>query len=685
MKLFILLSLMLFSLSSLAVTKNTRSNIKIAIEDTTDIGAVDYDGNDVVLCSNWQYESDSNNNSIHRVTVSITPIAAGAEYKNSVFIRNPCDGEAEIELRRPEDSCAADTIIESVNQQGDLVLWTSSFTENAFSNSCSKKSMINVDGSEMCSPNKSFVIIECQNGSSIDLSNEPNNEFPFAKIFHVDPLGNGTNAANDLDDVNSDSIFGGIATIIVGHCDDPVSMERVNLIDALNIRNSLPENDCTVSAETCRNSIKSVMSTHRTTGWSNVPNLKTRTSPTDHGLDFSVLDFIEANLYTLKVGGNGRRESPIFDNGSNKCSDVNNRDSYVNTPGTSSRDVSLITKRDDVTISPVQLSFLYVNRSDSNGSGPIGIGDYGTLFANTRRIDFAKMNKISIYDPAKEVSKIYGYCVYNDEVCPTGTIDHSSGGLMFSTTYVPIPADSTLGTNAFCVGQWRVNSQSDLTGTQHGNLIFDVCDSPLNSGLSETEKNKFKMMTLKQYNALYRDWEKVDDNWSGGTSGVGHAYVDRHSSNLFLWSSESRAYCNVIDGHWSMETTNGDYVAVPNPVINPDCRVYYHSMAFFDFSDDDDVFTPFTETSTRTCARSEVGNRTHYVGYYDDDITPSRKNGILLFSYNSSDVGESHAINVADGLFESDYLSQDVIHNNHVYLPGSTCPQISTIHKYEMY
>ena len=677
--------IIVISTSSFGLTKHTRSNIKLAVEDNINLASADIDGNDIVFCSNWQYESDSDNNSIHRLTASITPIAAGAEYKNSVFIRNPCNGPAEIELRRPEDACSAETIIESVNQQGGMVLWTSSFTENAFSSTCGKKSMINVDGNEVCAPNKSFVIIECQGGSSIDLSSEPNNELPFAKLFHVDAFGDGTGAGNDADDVNSDTIFGGIATIIVGHCDDPVSKERINFIDALDIRNNLGVNDCTVNADTCRSSITSVLNAHRTTGWSNMPNLKTRTIPGDHGIDFSVQSFIEANLYTLKPGGNGRRESPIFDNSANKCSDINNRDSYVNTPGIPRLNVPLITKRNDISHSPSRLSYLYVNRSDSNGSGPIGLGDYGTIPANSRYIDFANMNKISIYDPSKEVSMIHGYCVYNGENCPTGIIDHSSDGVVLSTSYVPIPADPTLGTDAFCVGQSRVYSGANLTGTAHGNLIYNVCDSPINGGIPEAEKDNFKMMTLKQYNALYRDWEKVDANWSGGESGVGNAYVDRYNSNFLLYSTQTRSDCNVENAHWSLETTNGDFVRVPNPVINSGCSVSYHSMVFFDFDDSDNVFTPFTETSTRVCARSELGNTTHYVGYYDDNITPSRQNAIQMLTHNLLDENIYHAETVSPGTISSDYLSQDIIQNGRVYLPGSTCPQISTIHNYELY
>ena len=61
-------------------------------------------------------------------------------------------------------------------------------------------------------------LLNVQNGSEIDLSVEPDNEFPFAKIFHVDAKADGTDAGNDSDDVNSDTLFGGcnkLSSVIV--------------------------------------------------------------------------------------------------------------------------------------------------------------------------------------------------------------------------------------------------------------------------------------------------------------------------------------------------------------------------------------------------------------------------------------------------------------------------------------
>ena len=107
-----------------------------------------------------------------------------------------------------------------------MILWTSSFTQNAFSSECSTSKMINVAGTEVCSPNKSYFVIECQGDAVIDLSTETDNEFPFAKIFHVDAYADGTDAGNDTDDVNSDTIFGGLATIIIATAMTPFLEKR---------------------------------------------------------------------------------------------------------------------------------------------------------------------------------------------------------------------------------------------------------------------------------------------------------------------------------------------------------------------------------------------------------------------------------------------------------------------------
>ena len=684
MKLVVLLSILLVSFSVNALTKSTRSDIRVSIEDTTDLDAVDYDANDIVFCSNWQYESVTDNNSIHRVTLSITPIAAGANYSNSVYIRNPCSGSAEIELKRPEDSCGADSIIETVDQ-GGMLLWTSSFTDNAFSSECSRDIMINIGGNEVCAPNKSWVVIECQDGSSIDLTNEPNNEFPFAKLFHVDAKSNGTEEGKDADDVNSDTIFGGLATIIIGHCDDPVPEEKINLIDALNVRGNLNVNDCANNAETCRNAIKSILTTHRTTGWSNVENLRKRRIPTGHGISFSAKTFINDNLYTEKVGGNGRRENPIFDEDANECTSDNNQSSYVYVPPATSQNVSHISDNEDIVSPPIAFTYLYYNRS-VNGSGAIGVGDYASSFQN-RKMDFAGLTRLNIYRPNTNMGHVYGYCVYNGETCPTGTINHSStNNISLSTTYVPIGADTTVGTSAFCVSQTRAYDNRSVGGLSHGNELYELCSNPTNNDLTEAQKSNFKMMTWDQYNALIRNWEQVDENWSGGTAGSGYAYVDRLNSFGLTYTTTNTSPCTVDDGFLAMETKNGDFVRIPTPTLTG-CRAFYQAPMIFDFDDSDDAFTLFTETETRECAHSPINDSQLYLRYVENMNTtpPSRESQLQWYTTNASGTTTNDFFSIDDGLYEGDYLATDVIQSGNQVTPGSTCPLLNTVHNYGMY
>ena len=101
----------------------------------------------------------------------------------------------------------------------------------------------------------------------------------------------------------------------------------------------------------------------------------------------------------------------------------------------------------------------------------------------------------------------------------------------YHTTYVPIGADTTVGTSVFCVSQTRAYDNREVGGLSHGNELYDLCSNPTNNDLTEAQKSNFKMMTWDQYNALVRNWEKVDNNWSGGSAGSGYAYVDRLNSS----------------------------------------------------------------------------------------------------------------------------------------------------------
>ena len=710
MKLLVVLTILLTSFTALGVTSSTRSDIRISIEDTTDLNAVDYDANDVVFCSNWNFQSDSNDLSVHRVTVSITPIAAGAQYDNAVYIRNPCNGPAEIELKKPEDACGADSVIETV-AQGEMTLWTSSFTQNSFSSSCGSSMMINVGGNEVCSPNKSYVVIECQGGSEIDLSVEPDNEFPFAKIFHVDAKADGTDAGNDSDDINSDTLFGGLATIIVGHCDDPVSMEKNNLIDALNVRNSLNANDCANNAETCRNAIKSVLTSHRTAGWGNIANVRKRNIKRDHGLSFSPKAFITNNMFSRRAGNAGRRKNPIFNEDANECSSENNQDSYVyvSTPASSTIPPSW-ENQSEYTLTQIPSAYInhYFNRSDVNGTGVIGIGGYSNVFRN-KRVDFSNLTRVNIYHSTALNHMNTSYCVYNGSECPSGTQSFQNGSIKWnlmakigtswgtsatwSSKFVPIAADATIGTSAFCISQKNIQtSGTKVNKLTNGNRFYDLCKG--HTSASDEEKAKYAMITFDQYNALIRSWEQQADNYTGGVVGSGHIFMTNYQDVKLLSgggavTATTNCSDKVEDGFLSIKTKVGDYVMAP-VYWTPTCTDLYKGIFIMDFSGDDNQFTEYTEDlPNRTCNRvtSNSGNKNYRVHrlMYGDSSNPNK---MQLYTYGNNTTSTSHKFTLPESASNKNWLHTDATYTTSggaviPVTPGSKCPKINSVNDYE--
>ena len=222
-------------------TTNT-NDIKITIEDLIDENEIDYDANDIVMCTNWSWEvKDNDATKVSKVTFGITPVAAGAKRPNAIYIKNPCEGSGEIELKMLEDSCGDPSVIESVTTNGQLVKLTDSFTLNGFSSECGRTNFINMSEAEICAPNKSYVIVTCDSGSEFDLNN---GTFPYADLFYVDSRADGTDAGNNSDDIHSGTISNGFSFMIIGDCNDPTPEEKVNFIDALGIRDTLDSNDC---------------------------------------------------------------------------------------------------------------------------------------------------------------------------------------------------------------------------------------------------------------------------------------------------------------------------------------------------------------------------------------------------------------------------------------------------------
>lgn len=707
MRLLTLLFIFLTSFNVFALSTSTRSEIKISIEDTTNLSVVDFDGNDVAFCSNWQYESDTDDLLIHRATLSITPIAAGAVYPNSIYIRNLCNGPAEIELKKPEDTCGADSTIETV-AQGGMLLWTTSFTENAFSSNCSTKEMINVRGNEMCSPNKSWVVIECLEGSSIDLTNEPNNEFPFAKIFHVDALANGTEAGKDADDVNSDTLFGGIATIIVGHCDDPVPEERVNIIDALNVRGSLSNNDCTVDAQTCRNAIKNILSSHRTMGWSNIENIRERKTPKNHGIDFTPRPFIANNMFSRRNGNAGRRKNPIFNEDINECSSENNQDSYIHVVTPNSISVPSVFDNQDIagTYYPAAARYIYNNRSDSSsGRGIIGVGPTANAgLAVFNKPDFSRLTRTVILPVSAWDTHANSYCVYNASECPSGIQSFQNGAIDFydfggspayratwSSEFFPIAADPVLGTDAFCISKELASPHQKERPATQGSRIFNLCKG--HTTASAEEKSKYAMITWEQYNALVRNWEQVDDNWSGGSVGVGNILMSSTDGYEDLLLSRQTSGCSQDQENFlTLKTKNGDRVRNPIPLLYS-CSVWYIAPFIADFSGDDNSFTYYTEDlPNRSCTRvtnyaGGVSETMHRIAFAEGN--DGSRAGQLEFWTQNGSTSIIEYITPPPGASNKTWLHTDqtITVNGVTYpvTPGSKCPIVNTINDYVFY
>ena len=213
---------------------------------------------------------------VKTVILSVTPEAAGAEYSNSLYVRNPCAGGGNIILKSTKDSCSSSSVNTRVSAQGGVVLFIENFTQNAFSDECAKTRLINVsDDSYACSPNKTFVKIYCDSDSTFTMNSD--GSFPYAQLFYLDVRNNGTTGDNSTDDVHVDSLYNGLSLINVGACADPIPEERTNFIDALDIRSTIDSSKCSSNASLCRQEIKSAMITKRST-WGSNPNIKEKNS-----------------------------------------------------------------------------------------------------------------------------------------------------------------------------------------------------------------------------------------------------------------------------------------------------------------------------------------------------------------------------------------------------------------------
>ena len=295
---------LLFILSNVAYS-NSSNNVKISIEDTKTNS--DYDANDIVMCTNWSWETKSDDiKEISKITLSITPMAAGTANANALYIKNPCNGSGVIELKTFESACTDPVTQQVVNTNGDLVKLTDSFTSYAFSSSCSFSNNINVNSTvEMCSPNKTYVVISCDAGAEFSTEN---GVLSYGDFFYVDPLANGVAGFFKDDDIDSTTAENTFASIVVSDCDDPITVEGSNFTDSLAVRSNFTWNECLNRGNDCRSDVKTSMIIKRASSW-NVSNLQVAPTPTDHGVIFSAPSFISDNLF---IQENGYYKNPIF-------------------------------------------------------------------------------------------------------------------------------------------------------------------------------------------------------------------------------------------------------------------------------------------------------------------------------------------------------------------------------------
>ena len=343
--------LLLQSFYSYSATQ-LESDVRVTFEDDLNTARSDYDGNDVVMCMTNSFETDVNGK-VKTVVLSITPEAAGATYTNALYIKNPCEGNGTIVFKSTDDSCSSLPVTTSVTTNGELVLFVDSFTRNAFSSQCGSSSMVNInDESSLCLPNRTFVKIYCDSSATFSLNAD--STFPYAKLFYLDPLGNGTSGSDSSDDVHIDSIFNGLSLINVGTCSDPVPEERTNFIDALDLRSTIDTSKCLSDANLCRSEIKAAMITKRS-GWPTNENVKSRKIPRNAPSDtFSTRSFV---LDYQSILTQDQTANPIFENQA-ACEGVNNKPTYIETPSLEALYSKTVTITNDSGVSGTNINVL---------------------------------------------------------------------------------------------------------------------------------------------------------------------------------------------------------------------------------------------------------------------------------------------------------------------------------------
>ena len=206
--------------------------------------------------------------------ISIKSEAAGAWYKNALYVKNLCNGTARIQHKKFGWPCVYFPEIDVDVPAGEYVKIADSFTVDSFPLSCDKTEIINTktDDNLDCPGEQAYVIIDCYDGYHIPT---PDGKFPIEELYRVDPFTDGlSNDQSTTDDIwyaRENNL--GLYNVYVSQCGenaDPIPQERVTIIDALGLKDNadyLANCNATGNGNNCREAIKKGIKDHRALGW----------------------------------------------------------------------------------------------------------------------------------------------------------------------------------------------------------------------------------------------------------------------------------------------------------------------------------------------------------------------------------------------------------------------------------
>ncbi len=132
----------------------------------------------------------------------------------------------------------------------------------------------------------------------------------------------------------------------------------------------------------------------------------------------------------------------------------------------------------------------------------------------------------------------------NDQVSNTANI---SFDYECPTRYVPVLANSTLGSSSFCIMQFEAKNVSGVPTSQPASMPWTNITISAAKTACQNIGSKYDLTSNLEWMALVRGMETVASNWTGGSSGNGMLYAGNSdnsygSNNLLAISNESDEY-----------------------------------------------------------------------------------------------------------------------------------------------